>query len=36
MNHIFGTCFSVAIPKKNQSLLIFYEEGSKIAGFMYK
>ncbi len=36
MGHTFGTCFfSVSIPKKPKVLLIFYEEGSKITGFMY-
>ena len=36
MNHIFGTCFFCELfRRKTKVLLIFYEEGSKIAGFMY-
>ena len=35
MNHIYLAPFFCGIPKKTKVLLIFYEEGSKIAGFMY-
>lgn len=36
MGYTFGTCFFLQVFQRTPKvLLIFYEEGSKITGFMY-